>query len=98
MITRRVKRARIRSAVLVTVLAAALAVFAFRRELFDPALDRPVRLLTAAALLGLGWAFARDVQRALEPALFRRLERGTAGTMDFLLRLATILVITIAAL
>jgi small-conductance mechanosensitive channel len=98
MITRRVKGARIRSAVLVTVLAATLAMFAFRRELFDPAWDRPVRLLTAAALLGLGWAFARDVQRSLEPALFRRLERGTAGTMDFLLRLATMLVITIAAL
>src|SRR4051812_11681936 len=98
MITRRVERARIRSAVLVTVLAAMLAIFAFRRELFAPGWDRPVRLLTAAVLLGLGWAFARDVQRSLEPALFRRLERGTAGTLDFLLRLATMLVITIAAL
>jgi small-conductance mechanosensitive channel len=98
LITRRVERARIRSAVLVTVLAAVLAVFAFRRELFQPAWDRPVRLLTAAALLGLGWAFARDVQRSLEPALFRRLQRGTAGTMDFVLRLATTVVMTIAAL
>ena len=98
MITRRVERARIRSAALLTVLAAMLAIFAFRRELFDPTWDRPVRLLTAAALLGLGWAFARDVQRSLEPALYRRLERGTAGTADFLLRLATMLVMTIAAL
>src|SRR4051812_23889198 len=98
MITRRVERARIRSAVLVTVLAAMLAIFAFRRELFAPGWDRPVRLLTAAVLLGLGWVFARDVQRSLEPALFRRLERGTAGTLDFLLRLATMIVIAIAAL
>jgi small-conductance mechanosensitive channel len=84
--------------VLVTVLAAMLAIFALRRQLFDPAWDRPVRLLTAVLLLGLGLAFARDVQRSLEPALFRWLERGTAGTLDFLLRLATMLVITIAAL
>ena len=75
MITRRAKGARIRSAVLLAVLAAMLAVFRFRHELFDPAWDRPVRLLTAAALLGLGWAFAREVQRSLEPALYRRLEQ-----------------------
>jgi small-conductance mechanosensitive channel len=95
---RAVKRARIQSLVLLAGLGGVFAVYLLRRTLFDPAWDRPVRLLTAAALLGLGWAFAHGVQRSVGPALFRRFERGTAGTVDFLLRLATMLVIAVAAL
>jgi small conductance mechanosensitive channel len=95
---RAVRRARIRSIVALPLLIGVLAIYRFRATLFDPDWDQAVRLLTAAALLGLGWAFARDMQRALAPTLFRRLDRGTAGTIDFLLRLVTMLVIGVAAL
>ena len=95
---RAVRRARIRSIVALPLLVGVLSIYRFRATLFDPDWDQTVRLLTAAALLGLGWAFARDMQRALAPTLFRRLDRGTAGTVDFLLRLVTMLVIAVAAL
>jgi small-conductance mechanosensitive channel len=95
---RAVKRARIRTIVTLPMLAGVLALYHFRATLFDPDWDRPIRLFTAAALLVLGWAFARDVQHALAPTLFGRLDSGTAGTVDFLLRLMTMLVIAVAAL
>ena len=46
----------------------------------------------------LGWAIARDVGRGLGPALFRRLDPGTAGTVGFLIRLATVVVALLVAL
>jgi small-conductance mechanosensitive channel len=95
---RAVRRARIRSIVALPLLVGVLAIYHFRATLFAPEWDQAVRLLSAAALLGLGWAFARDMQRALAPTLFHRLDRGTAGTVDFLLRLVTMLVIAVAAL
>jgi small conductance mechanosensitive channel len=93
-----VKRARLRTLLLLPALAAVLTLYRLRNTLFDPDYEQAVRLFTAVALLGLGWAFARDVQRALAPTLFNRFERATAGTMDFLLRLVTMLVIAVAAL
>jgi small-conductance mechanosensitive channel len=50
------------------------------------------------ALLILGWALARDIGRALGPALFRRLDPSTAGTVGFLIRLATIGIALLVAL
>ena len=49
-------------------------------------------IVTFLALISLGWQFARDIGRALGPTLFRRMDPGTAGTVGFLLRLATMLV------
>ena len=46
----------------------------------------------------LGWAFARDLGRAIGPILFRRLDAGTAGTIGFLIRLATLATSVIVAL
>jgi small conductance mechanosensitive channel len=58
----------------------------------------PIRFVTVIALLILGWTLARDVGRALGPALFRRLDPGTAGTVGFLIRLATIGITLLVAL
>jgi small-conductance mechanosensitive channel len=58
----------------------------------------PVRIMTVIALIGLGWALARAVGRALGPALFRRLDPATAGTTGFLIRLVTIAVTLLVAL
>jgi small conductance mechanosensitive channel len=98
MSARAVRRARIRSIVVLPLLAGVLALYHIRATLFGPDWDAAIRLFTAAALLLLGWAFARDVQRALAPTLFGRLDRGTAGTVDFLLRLVAMLAIMVAAL
>jgi small-conductance mechanosensitive channel len=78
--------------------AGILVVYHYRLSLFGPDWDQLVRLMTAVALISLGWQFARDIGRALGPWLFKRLEPGTAGTMGFLIRLVTLLVAVISAL
>jgi len=81
---------------IVPLLAGVLVAYKYRQRLFG--LDVPIRLATVVALVTLGWAFARDVGRVLGPALFRRLDPGTAGTVGFLIRLGTIGVALLAAL
>jgi len=46
----------------------------------------------------LGWAIARDIGRGLGPPLFRRLDPATAGTVGFVIRLATVVVALFVAL
>lgn len=82
--------------VIVPALAAVLLGYHYREELFG--LDMPVRIATVVALVILGWAFARDMGRAAAPALFRRLDPGTAGTVGFLIRLLTIVLAVLVAL
>jgi len=80
-----VKRARVELVVLATVLGITLVLYTQRQELFG--LDLPIRVVTVVVLVILGWAIARDAGRALGPALFSRLDPGTAGTVGFLIRL-----------
>ena len=54
--------------------------------------------MTAAIIALLGWLLARTLAQSFQPALFRRMEPGTAGTVGFLIRLGTIAVVVIAAL
>ncbi|HKG17567.1 MAG TPA: mechanosensitive ion channel family protein [Solirubrobacteraceae bacterium] len=82
--------------VIVPAMAAVLLGYHYRHQLFG--LDMPVRIATVALLVILGWALARDVGRAAGPALFRRLDPGTAGTVGFLIRLLTIVIALLAAL
>src|SRR3954470_14482451 len=70
--------------------------YRYRREVFG--LDEPVRFACALALVALGWWFARDVGRAASPALFRRLEPATAGTISFLIRLLLLGIAILVAL
>jgi small conductance mechanosensitive channel len=93
---RAVRRARIEVVVLSLLAAATVALFVFREELFG--LDGPVRLVAAAALLVLGFGIARDLGRVMAPALFRRMDPGTAGTVGFLVRLFFAVVASLAAL
>src|SRR5436190_11078218 len=85
-----VKRARIETIVLVPIIVGIFVAYAHRRELF-PGWGTQVKFVTVIALLALGWAFARSIGRLLGPALFRRLDPGTAGTVGFLIRLVTII-------
>jgi small conductance mechanosensitive channel len=78
-------RARREVLLLGPLVVGVLLAYRYRISLFG--LDAPVRVACALALVALGWAVARDVGRAVSPALFRRLEPATAGTVSFLIRL-----------
>jgi small conductance mechanosensitive channel len=82
--------------VLGPLLVAVVLLYVFRVELFGA--DRPVRLLTAGALIIIGWAFARSLGRALQPRLYRGVDPGAAGIAGFLIRLVTLIVIVLASL
>jgi small-conductance mechanosensitive channel len=84
----RAKRARIEGGLLLIAIVAVIVAFRYRRELFGA--DVPVRIACVIALVVLGWAFARDLGRALGPTLFKHMDPGTAGTVGFLIRLVTV--------
>jgi small conductance mechanosensitive channel len=86
-----------RQALLVApLLVVVFLAYRYRMSLFG--LDAPIRFACALALIGLGWWFARDVGRALGPALTKRLEPATAGTVSFLIRLVLLAIALLVAL
>jgi small conductance mechanosensitive channel len=106
-----VKRARLQVLVLLPVFVGVVFLYDHRVSLLGPAgshghvatsleepLEAAVRVVTVIALMILGWAIARDIGRGLGPPLFRRLEPATAGTVGFLIRLATIVLALVVAL
>jgi small conductance mechanosensitive channel len=108
-----VKRARLEALVLVPLFVAVVVLYDSRVSLLgtpkpkalhagelwlEPALDTPIRVATVLALMILGWAIARDAGRGLGPALFRRLDPATAGTVGFVIRLATVVLAFVVAL
>jgi small-conductance mechanosensitive channel len=94
---REAKRARGTFVVIGALIAGVLVVFHYRGSFF-PGLGTEVRIATVAALAILGWALARALGRGIAPQLFRRMEPGTAGTVGFLIRLVTMLVVVAVAL
>ncbi|HMD56089.1 MAG TPA: mechanosensitive ion channel family protein [Solirubrobacteraceae bacterium] len=64
----------------------------------EPPLETLVTVATVIALMILGWAIARDVGRGIGPALFRRMDPATAGTVGFLVRLVTVVIAGFIAL
>src|SRR5919197_676355 len=84
----RARRARRPTVLLLVLIAAVILAFKYREQLFG--LDVEVRIGAVIALVILGWAFARDLGRALGPILFKRLDAGTAETVGFLVSLATL--------
>jgi small conductance mechanosensitive channel len=91
------QRARGGAFVLIALIAGVLLLFSHRRELF-PGLGTPVRVATVVILVVLGWTLARSLARGFVPALYRRLDPGTAGTLGFLIRLLTVVAMTVVAL
>jgi small-conductance mechanosensitive channel len=108
---RRAKRARLQALLLVPLFVAVVVLYDHRvsllgaagshghaaREL-EPALETLVTAATVVALMILGWAIARDVGRSFGPAMFRRLDPATAGTVGFLIRLLTVVLALLVAL
>src|SRR3954451_1621930 len=77
----RAHAARRRALLLLPLVVGVLLVNHYRMSLFH--LDEPVRLACSLALVGFGAWFARDAGRALGPAMSRRMDPGTAGTIGF---------------
>jgi small conductance mechanosensitive channel len=82
--------------VLVPLLAGTVYAYLRREELFG--VDAPVRVGAAIVMVVLGWALARDLGRFTAPALFRRMDPATAGTVGFLIRLIFIGAVALLAL
>src|SRR5688572_33510547 len=79
------RRARLQLLVLMPAVVGIVLAYQNRRDLFGA--DLPVRVGTAVAILVLGFWVARDIGRSAEPILYRRMDRATAGTVSFLIRL-----------
>jgi small conductance mechanosensitive channel len=92
-----VRRARLETLLLFPAAIAVIVLYSFRKQLF-PGLDVPVRVVTVAALLSIGWSLARSFGRAVGPIMFRRMDPSTAGTVGFLIRLTTMVIAVLVAL
>ncbi len=99
---RAVHRARRGIIVVLPLLIGVLVLYHYRVDLLGKRTERrwdvPIQWATVIALLALGWAFARDIGRAAGPTFFRRMDPATAGTVGFLIRLATMGITLIIAL
>jgi small conductance mechanosensitive channel len=91
------KRARGEVVLVLALIAGVLLAFPYRDDLF-PGIETPVRIATVAILVVLGWALARALGRGAAPALFRRMDPGMAGTVGFLIRLITLVLVAVVAL
>jgi small conductance mechanosensitive channel len=92
----RARRAKWELLVIVPLFALTLAAYTERERIFG--LDTPVRIAAAVGMVVLGWALARDLGRFTAPALFRRMDPATAGTVGFLIRLVFLVVAALVAL
>lgn len=90
------RRAKRQLLLLLPVLAALVVAYVYRVELFG--IDEPARIVLAVAMVVIGWAVARNLGRALQPRLARRLDPGSAGVAGFLIRLVALLAIVIVSL
>lgn len=91
------RRARREALLLLLLLVGVVVAFSQRDAIFGES-TRAMRYITGVLIALLGWGLARTIARGLAPALFRRLEPGTAGTVGFLIRLTTIVVVVVVAL
>jgi len=90
-----VRRARGEAAVLLPILIGVLIAY-HEAKVGHLGIDRysswqtPIQIITVIALLILGWTFSRDIGKAAAPTFFRRMDPATAGTVGFVIRLATL--------
>jgi small conductance mechanosensitive channel len=90
------RRAKRELIVVVPLLAMTLYAYLRREQLFG--VDTPVRVGAAVLMVVLGWALARDLGRFTAPALFRRMDPATAGTIGFLIRLVFLVIAALFSL
>ncbi len=90
------RRAKWELFALVPLMLATIVAYEERERIFG--VDTPVRIAAAIVMVALGWALARDLGRFSAPALFRRMDPATAGTVGFLIRFAFLVAAAIASL
>jgi small-conductance mechanosensitive channel len=90
------RRAKWELFALVPLLLGTIVVYLERERIFG--VDTPVRIAAAVLMVALGWALARDLGRYSAPALFKRMDPATAGTVGFLIRFAFLIAAAIASL
>jgi small-conductance mechanosensitive channel len=99
---RSMRKAQRQAAILLPLFVAVIVVDKNYQQWFgvskDSGWNTPATIAAVLALLGLGWAAARDIGRAAGPMLFRRMDPGTAGTVGFLMRLGTVALTLVVAL
>jgi small conductance mechanosensitive channel len=100
--TKGISRARRRAAVLILAFIAVVVLYDNYQNWFgvhpDGTWMTVIQIVAVIALLGLGWAIARDIGRIAGPTFFRRMDPGTAGTVGFLVRLVTVVITVVVAL
>jgi small conductance mechanosensitive channel len=92
-----VKRAWPKLILYAVLITATLIAFNHRQDI-APVYGTEARILTAVLLFILGWGFASALGRTITPAILKRMEPGTAGTVAFAIRLAMIILVAAVAL
>jgi small-conductance mechanosensitive channel len=100
------RRARAEALVLAALFAGVIVVYDHRAALLgirahdhrSTTATTAAQIVTVILLVFLGWAIAREVGRALAPSLRKRVDPATAGTLGFLIRLATLAAAILVAL
>jgi small conductance mechanosensitive channel len=92
----RARRARLEILLLIPVVAAVLYALDRRQELFG--LDQEVRIAAAVMLVVLAWSIARRIGQVLRPRLGSQFDRGTAGVVDWVVRLGSLALTILVAL
>jgi small-conductance mechanosensitive channel len=97
---RTVRRAQRQALVVLPLLVGVLFVWFDRRAIFGHAAASSTgfQIGVVIALVVLGWAFSRVLGQAAAPTFFKRMDPATAGTVGFLIRLATIAITIVLAL
>jgi small-conductance mechanosensitive channel len=97
---RSIRRAQRQALVVLPLLVGVLFVWFDRRSIVgrQTASNTAFQIGIVVALVVLGWAFSRDLGRAAAPTFFKRMDPATAGTVGFLIRLATIAITIVLAL
>jgi small conductance mechanosensitive channel len=98
---RAVKKARRQSLVLIPLFIAVIVLHDNYQHWFhvsqqtEKSLRPFVTVGTVLALLTIGWAVARDIGKAAAPTFFRRMDPATAGTVGFIIRLITVVIVLV---
>jgi small conductance mechanosensitive channel len=103
---RAVKRAQREVVVLLPLLIGVLVAWSHRTQILalkqthgkPPHTPTAVTVAVAIVLVVLGWTLARALGKMAGPTFLRRMDPGTAGTVGFLFRLATIVLALLEAL
>jgi small-conductance mechanosensitive channel len=96
------RRARRQAMVLVPLLIGVLLLYAHREDWLGKhtarTIQTPLQIAVVIVLVVIGWALASAFGRITGPSFMRRMDPATAGTVGFLIRLATIAITILVAL